>query len=217
MTDANAHVGAVHDAVAYEGSMAKQALDRANELSLEGDDQGPNPPIEPNAGKAALGADDIKIEPEAPPAEASTAPPPATLFERREQEAAKQKDEDYTKALNQKGEQTATEAANAEKGTEGAAAPTLGDTLTDDQKSALKTLAERRAAEAPKPEAADEEKVMLEAYGVWVEKSMYGRKYMGVERTTLLIDADGKVAQVWNKVKVPGHAEAVLAEARALA
>ena len=66
------------------------------------------------------------------------------------------------------------------------------------------------------PLIADEEKAMLEAYGVWVEKSMYGRKYMGVERTTLLIDAAGKVAQVWNKVKVPGHAEEVLAAARAL-
>ncbi|GGK31473.1 thioredoxin-dependent thiol peroxidase [Salinarimonas ramus] len=57
---------------------------------------------------------------------------------------------------------------------------------------------------------ADEEKGMLEAYGVWVEKSMYGKKYMGVERTTVLIDADGKVARVWPKVKVPGHAEEVL-------
>ena len=66
------------------------------------------------------------------------------------------------------------------------------------------------------PLIADEEKAMLEAYGVWVEKSMYGRKYMGVERTTLLIDAAGKVARVWNKVKVPGHAEEVLAAARAL-
>ena len=66
------------------------------------------------------------------------------------------------------------------------------------------------------PLIADEEKAMLEAYGVWVEKSMYGRKYMGVERTTLLIGADGKVAQVWNKVKVPGHAQEVLAAAQAL-
>ncbi len=56
----------------------------------------------------------------------------------------------------------------------------------------------------------DESKAMLEAYGVWVEKSMYGRKYMGVERTTVLIDAAGKIARVWNKVKVPGHAQAVL-------
>ena len=62
---------------------------------------------------------------------------------------------------------------------------------------------------------ADEEKSMLEAYGVWVEKSMYGRKYMGVERTTLLIDAGGKVAQVWSKVKVPGHAQEVLEAVKA--
>lgn len=62
----------------------------------------------------------------------------------------------------------------------------------------------------------DESKEMLERYGVWVEKSMYGRKYMGVERTTVLIDSEGKVARIWNKVKVPGHAEEVLAAARAL-
>ncbi|MBF9232474.1 peroxiredoxin [Microvirga alba] len=64
--------------------------------------------------------------------------------------------------------------------------------------------------------ASDEDKTMLEAYGVWVEKSMYGRKYMGVERTTVLIDRDGKIAQVWPKVQVPGHAEEVLAAAREL-
>jgi peroxiredoxin Q/BCP len=58
--------------------------------------------------------------------------------------------------------------------------------------------------------ASDENKAMLEAYGVWVEKSMYGRKYMGVERSTFLIDREGAIAQAWHKVKVPGHAEAVL-------
>jgi len=62
----------------------------------------------------------------------------------------------------------------------------------------------------------DESKSMLEAYGVWTEKSMYGRKYMGVERTTFLIGPDGRVAGVWNKVKVPGHAAEVLASAKAL-
>ena len=67
------------------------------------------------------------------------------------------------------------------------------------------------------PLLADEAKQMLEAYGVWVEKSMYGRKYMGVERTTLLIDREGKIARIWRKVKVPGHAEEVLAAARGLA
>ncbi|MDP2357470.1 MAG: thioredoxin-dependent thiol peroxidase [Beijerinckiaceae bacterium] len=60
----------------------------------------------------------------------------------------------------------------------------------------------------------DEAKAMLEAYGVWVEKSMYGRKYMGVERTTVLIDEKGSVARVWNKVKVDGHAEEVLEAVR---
>ena len=66
------------------------------------------------------------------------------------------------------------------------------------------------------PLASDETKSVLEAYGVWREKSMYGRKYMGVERTTLLIRADGRIARIWRKVKVPGHAEDVLAAARAL-
>lgn len=64
--------------------------------------------------------------------------------------------------------------------------------------------------------ASDETKAVLEAYGVWTEKSMYGRKYMGVERTTFLIGKNGKIAEIWSKVKVPGHAEAVLAAARAL-
>ncbi|MBB3947946.1 peroxiredoxin Q/BCP [Rhizobium skierniewicense] len=58
--------------------------------------------------------------------------------------------------------------------------------------------------------ASDEERKVLEAYGVWKEKSMYGKKYMGVERTTYLVSPDGKIAQIWNKVKVPGHARAVL-------
>jgi thioredoxin-dependent peroxiredoxin len=62
----------------------------------------------------------------------------------------------------------------------------------------------------------DEGKNMLEAYGVWVEKSMYGKKYMGIERTTVLIDTSGKVAAIWNKVKVDGHADEVLAAAQKL-
>jgi len=64
--------------------------------------------------------------------------------------------------------------------------------------------------------ASDESKKMLTAYGVWGEKSMYGRKFMGVRRTTFLIGRDGRVAQIWENVKVPGHAEAVLAAAEAL-
>lgn len=63
---------------------------------------------------------------------------------------------------------------------------------------------------------ADEEKEAAGAYGVWVEKSMYGRKYMGVERSTFLIDKSGKLVKSWRKVKVPGHAEEVLSALRAL-
>jgi peroxiredoxin Q/BCP len=63
---------------------------------------------------------------------------------------------------------------------------------------------------------ADEERKTIEAYGVWAEKSMYGRKYMGVERTTFLIDRDGKIARIWPKVKVSGHAAEVLEAVRAL-
>ena len=57
---------------------------------------------------------------------------------------------------------------------------------------------------------ADEEKVVLEKYGVWKEKSMYGRKYMGVERTTFIIDEKGKIKNIFNKVKVDGHNKEVL-------
>jgi peroxiredoxin Q/BCP len=63
---------------------------------------------------------------------------------------------------------------------------------------------------------ADEGHQTAEAYGVWKEKSMYGRKYMGVERATFLIDPTGKVARSWRKVKVKGHAAEVLEAARAL-
>ena len=62
----------------------------------------------------------------------------------------------------------------------------------------------------------DTEKQALNDYGVWVEKSMYGRKYMGVERSTILIDRDGRIAKVWRKVSVPGHAEEVLEAVRSL-
>ncbi|HKN31528.1 MAG TPA: peroxiredoxin [Roseiarcus sp.] len=64
--------------------------------------------------------------------------------------------------------------------------------------------------------AADPERAAIEAYGVWKEKSMYGRKYFGVERSTFLIDRKGRIAKIWRKVKVPGHAEEVLAAAKAL-
>src|SRR6187551_3881538 len=64
------------------------------------------------------------------------------------------------------------------------------------------------------PLASDEDGRISEAFGTWVQKSMYGRKYMGMERSTFLIGADGKVLREWRKVKVPGHAEEVLAAVR---
>ena len=66
------------------------------------------------------------------------------------------------------------------------------------------------------PLASDPEGAMIEAYGSWVEKNMYGRKYMGIERSTFLIDAGGKLVKIWRKVKVPGHAAEVLKAAQAL-
>lgn len=62
----------------------------------------------------------------------------------------------------------------------------------------------------------DADSDVAERFGVWGEKSMYGRKYMGIDRSTFLIDATGRVAQVWRKVKVPGHVDAVLDAVRAL-
>jgi peroxiredoxin Q/BCP len=64
--------------------------------------------------------------------------------------------------------------------------------------------------------ASDEDGKVCEAYGTWVEKSMYGRKYMGIDRATFLIDGQGVIRRVWRKVKVPGHVEEVLAAAQAL-
>jgi thioredoxin-dependent peroxiredoxin len=66
------------------------------------------------------------------------------------------------------------------------------------------------------PLLADEEKSLATALGIWVEKSMYGKKYMGIERTTYLLDADGKVAKVWRKVKPEGHAAEVMSALQAL-
>jgi len=66
------------------------------------------------------------------------------------------------------------------------------------------------------PLLSDEHGSVCEDYGVWKEKNMYGKKYMGIERTTYLIASDGTVAQIWNKVKVPGHVEKVLEAVRAL-
>ncbi len=63
---------------------------------------------------------------------------------------------------------------------------------------------------------ADEDGQIVEKYGVWVEKNMYGRKYMGIERTTFLIDEKGVIRQIWRKVKVAGHAAEVLNAVKAL-
>ena len=65
--------------------------------------------------------------------------------------------------------------------------------------------------------ASDGDGAVCAAFGTWVEKSMYGRKYMGIDRATFLIDGDGRIADIWRKVKVPGHAETVLEAARAVA
>ena len=66
------------------------------------------------------------------------------------------------------------------------------------------------------PLISDEGSDMCEKYGVWKEKKMYGKTFMGIERSTFLVDAEGRIAQEWRKVKVPGHAEAVLEAAKAL-
>jgi peroxiredoxin Q/BCP len=68
----------------------------------------------------------------------------------------------------------------------------------------------------PFPLAADEDGKVCEAYGVWVEKNMYGRNYMGIERSSFLIDGNGTLRGVWRKVKVPGHVEEVLEAVKAL-
>jgi peroxiredoxin Q/BCP len=78
-----------------------------------------------------------------------------------------------------------------------------------DSDASHKKFAEKYAL--PFPLASDEKKELVKKYGVWKEKSMYGRKYMGVERTTFVIDEQGKIAQIFRKVKVEGHIEEVLA------
>lgn len=65
--------------------------------------------------------------------------------------------------------------------------------------------------------ASDPDGKVVQSYGCWVEKSLYGRKYMGIDRSTFLIDPKGKIARIWRKAKVPGHAEEVLAAAKAMA
>jgi peroxiredoxin Q/BCP len=74
----------------------------------------------------------------------------------------------------------------------------------------------KKKYELPFTLASDDKGKVTEQYGVWVEKSMYGRKYMGIERATFLIDAKGVVRQEWRKVKVPGHVDEVLKAVKAL-
>jgi thioredoxin-dependent peroxiredoxin len=94
----------------------------------------------------------------------------------------------------------------------------LGVGLVGISPDSLKSHAKfREKQELTVPLAADVERNAIEAFGVWKEKSMYGRKYMGVERSTFLIGGDGRIAKAWRQVSVPGHAQEVLDAARALA
>ena len=86
--------------------------------------------------------------------------------------------------------------------------------VSRDPMTALDKFAQKYALDFPL--ASDEAGALSNAYGVWVEKSMYGRKYMGMERSTFLVDAKGVVAHAWSKVKIPGHVEEVAKAATAL-
>lgn len=86
--------------------------------------------------------------------------------------------------------------------------------VSRDKMSPIEKFAEKYGLKFPL--ASDEGGQVAEAYGTWVEKSNYGRKYMGLERSTFLIDKDGRIAKIWRKVKVDGHAEQVMQAARGL-
>jgi peroxiredoxin Q/BCP len=86
--------------------------------------------------------------------------------------------------------------------------------ISADEAKRQKQFAEKESL--PFPLLADPEKTLLTKLGIWVEKSLYGRKYMGIERSTFLVDPTGKVAAEWHKVKVPGHAAEVLEKLREL-
>ncbi len=86
--------------------------------------------------------------------------------------------------------------------------------VSKDKMKPIEAFAEKYGLKFPL--ASDEDVSVAKAYGVWVEKSRYGRKYMGVERASFLIDGHGRVAKIWPKVKVDGHAAEVLAAAKAL-
>lgn len=90
--------------------------------------------------------------------------------------------------------------------------PVVG--ISKDKPAKLKKFAEKYGLSVTL--ASDETGGICEAFGTWVEKSLYGRKYMGIERATFLVDRDGKILRVWPKVKVKGHAQEVLEAAKAL-
>ncbi len=93
---------------------------------------------------------------------------------------------------------------------------TIGVEVIGVSKDAMKPIerfAEKYALSFP---LASDSGGVVEAYGAWVEKSMYGKSYMGVDRSTVLVDAQGRIARIWRKVKVPGHAAEVMAAAKAL-
>jgi peroxiredoxin Q/BCP len=92
------------------------------------------------------------------------------------------------------------------------ATPVLG--ISKDPLRAIDAFA--RKHELRFPLVSDETGALVEAFGVWVQKSMYGRSYMGIERSSFLIGADGRVAQAWRRVKVPGHAPEVMQQAQLL-
>ena len=101
------------------------------------------------------------------------------------------------------------------------ALPQLGKTgvtvigVSKDSMKAIEKFAEKYNLTFPL--ASDPEATVIAAYGAWQEKSMYGKKYMGIERSTVLVDAKGKIAHIWPKVKVAGHADEVLKAVQALA
>lgn len=86
--------------------------------------------------------------------------------------------------------------------------------VSKDSMKALEKFAEKYTLEFPL--ASDPEVKTISAYGAWQEKSMYGKKYMGIERSTILVDAKGKIAKHWPKVKIDGHAEDVLMAVKSL-
>jgi len=85
--------------------------------------------------------------------------------------------------------------------------------VSKDAMKPIERFAEKYALTFP---LASDQAGVVEAYGAWVEKSMYGKSYMGIDRSTVLVDAQGRVARIWRKVKVPGHAAEVMAAAKAL-